>query len=91
MGKKNFSYKGYDLVRKDDEIYYGNMSGEYVSKIDVVSSREFKDIEVADKVKVQLLPTDTENFDLAKMKSATRDSLYEALEIAHTWLGKANE
>ncbi|MDR0222524.1 MAG: hypothetical protein LBI38_03170 [Oscillospiraceae bacterium] len=92
MGGKNFTYKGYTLVRKGNEVYYGNMSDEYVSKIDILSTKKVKNLEIAEKVKVQLLPTDTENLDLTKMKpAAVRGSLYEAVEVAHTWLGKANE
>ena len=86
-----YTYKGYHLVRQNRVIYYGNMSGDYVAKIDIQSTKTVKDLEVADKVRVQLLPTDTESpLDITKIKTTSRENLYEALEIAHTWLGKAN-
>jgi len=88
--QKFYTYKGYHLVRKKREIYYGNMSDEYVAKIDVQSTRAVKDLEVADKVRIQLLPTDTENLDITKIKTTNRDTLHEALEVARVWLGKAN-
>jgi len=86
-----YSYKGYHLVRKNSEIFYGNMSDDYVTKIDIQSTRKVKDVEIAGKVRVQLLPTDTENLDLTKIKTTSRDNLYEALDVACVWLGKANE
>ena len=85
-----YTYKGYHLVRNNREIYYGNMSEEYVAKIDIQSTKKVKDLEVADKVRIQLLPTDTENLDITKIKTTSRESLYEALEVARTWLEKAN-
>jgi hypothetical protein len=86
-----FTYKGYHLVRKNREIYYGNMSGEYVAKIDVQSTHEVKDLEIADKIRIQLLPTDTESLDITKIKTTSRENLYDALEVAHNWLLKAND
>ncbi|MCL2633817.1 MAG: hypothetical protein FWD34_04805 [Oscillospiraceae bacterium] len=93
MEKQKFqTYKGYPLVRKGTEIYYGNMYDDYVAKIDIKGAKKIKDLEVADDIRVQLLPTDVSKpLDLDKMKSANRNSLYEVLEIANTWLIKANE
>ena len=93
MEKQQFhTYKGYPLVRKDTELYYGNMFDEFVAKIDIKATRKVKDLEVASDIRVQLLPTDiTKPLDLTKMKTASRNSLCEILEIAHTWLGKAND
>ncbi|MCL1866253.1 MAG: hypothetical protein FWF82_02470 [Oscillospiraceae bacterium] len=88
--KKFYTYKGYHLVRKNREIYYGNMAGDYVAKIDVQSTKKVKDLDIADKVKIQLLPTDTENLDITKIKTTSRENLFDALEVAHMWLGKAN-
>jgi len=84
-----YTYKGHHLVRKNNEIFYGNMSGDYVTKIDIQSTHRVHDIDVADKVRIQLLPTDGP-LDLDKMKTTSRESLYDALEVAHTWLSKAN-
>jgi hypothetical protein len=86
-----YTYKGYHLVRKNKEIYYGNMAGDFVAKIDVQSTKIVDDLELADKLKVSLLPTDTEKpLDLTMMKTTTRDNLFEALDVAYTWLNKAN-
>ncbi|MCL2035834.1 MAG: hypothetical protein FWG83_00400 [Oscillospiraceae bacterium] len=88
--QKFYTYKGYHLVRKNKEIYYGNMNGDYVARIEIQSTKSVKGLEIADKLKIQLLPTDTENIDITKLKKTNRENLAEALEVAHTWLEKAN-
>ncbi|MCL2070778.1 MAG: hypothetical protein FWH07_00900 [Oscillospiraceae bacterium] len=89
--QKFYTYKGYHLVRKGNVIYYGNMSGDYVTKIDIQSTRKEKELEIANKLRIVLMPTDTEKpLDINKMKSAGKETLYEALQVAHTWLEKAN-
>jgi hypothetical protein len=84
-----YTYKGYPLVRKGKEIYYGNMSDDYVCMLNIMRTRKVKDLEVADKVKVFLMQTE-EGLDIAQAieKNSDRGSLYEALEMAHSWLEK---
>ncbi|MCL2076931.1 MAG: hypothetical protein FWH08_00805 [Oscillospiraceae bacterium] len=84
-----FTYKGYPLVRKGKQIYYGNMSSDYVCMITIMQTRMVKDLEVADKVKVVLMQT-AEDIDVSRMivKNSDRNSLYEALEVAYSWLDK---
>ena len=53
-----FTYKGLPLVRKDNTIYYGNMSDKYVAMLTVLSTHKVKDLEIADKTRVQLMSTD---------------------------------
>ena len=43
-----FTYKGLPLVRKDNTIYYGNMSDKYVAMLTVLSTHKVKDLEIAD-------------------------------------------
>ena len=38
-----FTYKGLPLVRKDNTIYYGNMSDKYVAMLTVLSTHKVKD------------------------------------------------
>lgn len=47
-----FTYKGLPLVRKDNTIYYGNMSDKYVAMLTVLSTHKVKDLEIADKTRV---------------------------------------
>ena len=82
-------YKGRPLVRSGNTIYYGSMKGAYVAKIDIRSKKTVKDMEVADKVSIQLLATDPTT-PPAKMiaKRAEREGLYAAIEVADVWLEK---
>ncbi len=88
MADAFFTYKGYPLVRKGRELYYGNMTDEYVCMISIMSTHKVKDLEVADKVKVILsLTADDPNVN-PFVKTNDRNGLYEALDVAYTWLIK---
>ena len=89
MAEEFINYKGFPLVRKGNEIYYGNMSDDYVATIFVTSTHKVKDIEVADKLKVMLMRT-AQNIDPKDMvvRTSDRESLFEALDVANVWLQK---
>ena len=86
-----FTYKGFPLVRKDNIIYFGNMSDKYVAMLTVLSTHKVKDLEVADKTRVQLMST-APNVPATEIiaKTSERGSLYEALDVASIWLAKNN-
>ncbi|MBE6881059.1 MAG: hypothetical protein E7490_09530 [Ruminococcaceae bacterium] len=86
-----FTYKGFPLVRKDNVIYYGNMSDKFVAMLTILSTHKVKDLEVADKTRVQLMHTDpTVPVTELITKTSERGSLYEALDVASIWLEKNN-
>ncbi|NLJ16948.1 MAG: hypothetical protein GX346_07440 [Clostridiales bacterium] len=87
---KFFTFKGLPLVRKGKQLYYGKMSDEYVSLLTILSSKKIGDIDVADKVRVQLILTSPKE-DATDMvaKSSEQDGLYQALDLAHVWLSRA--
>ena len=87
-----FTYKGYPLVRKDDCIYYGNMSDEYVVMLEVKEKQKVKDMDVASKVKIYQMSTDfTLPPTIGITQTAERESLYEALDLANAWLQRAKK
>ena len=49
------TYKGKPIVRKGNTIYYGNMSDPFVIMLSITSTKTFNDMEVADRVLIQLL------------------------------------
>ena len=55
---KFLSYKGKPLVRCGNTIYYGYANEPYVILIQIKSSKKVKELDVADKVTVQLVKTD---------------------------------
>lgn len=84
------SYKGRPLRRKDNLIYYGSMAEKYIIMIQVISTQKVDDLEVANKVSVQLQLTDPDLKSRARVvKKTEKDSLYAAIDVAGVWLERA--
>lgn len=85
-----FTYKNKPLVRCGDVIYYGSMAEKYVIKMEIKSKKPVLDLEVADKVLVQLMSTDP-NIRTKKqiIKTSEKPGLYLAIDIADAWLERA--
>lgn len=83
-------YKNHPLVRCGDVIYYGSMKDKYVVKLEIKSKKQVQDMEVADKVSIQLMYTDP-NIRSRKqiVKSSEKNGLYLAMDIADAWLERA--
>lgn len=82
-----FTYRGLPLVRKGNQLYFGNMYDKFVVQMEIQSTKKVGEIEVADKVMIRKMSTDmTINPIEAIVKTAKKDSLYEALDIACAWL-----
>ena len=84
------TYKGKPLVRCGDVIYYGSMKDKYVVKLEIKSKKKVKDMDVADRVTVQLMYTDP-NIRTRKqiVKTSETEGLYLAMDIADAWLTRA--
>ena len=91
MAEKEFStYKGKPLVRCGDELYYGSMDQRFVIRMQVKSKKTVNDVEIADKVAIQLLCTDPDLSPRKQLvKSSEKSGLYVALDIADVWLERA--
>ena len=86
------TYKGKPLVRKDNELYYGRMTDPNVLRMQSLSTKPVRGMEVADKVHLQLLSTDESKPREARVaRQTTKNGLYNALDIGSIWLQKANE
>lgn len=84
------TYKGKPLVRCGNIIYYGSMKDKYVVKLEIKSKKKVKDLEVADKVTVQLMYTDADILSRKQIvKASEKSSLYLAMDIADAWLTRA--
>ncbi len=85
--EKILMYKNKPLVRSGDTIYYGDMADKYVVCMQIESTKKVGDLDVADKVNVQLLSTDQELSKRKRLvKSAKKDGLFAAVDIAEAWL-----
>ena len=87
---KFLSYKGKPLVRCGNTIYYGNMTDPYVVLLQILSSKKVNDLDVADKVTVQLLSTDPDARPKDRIiKKSEKKGLYQAMDIGSIWLDLA--
>ena len=84
---KFLTYKGKPLVRKGNEIYYGDMSEKYIVYFKILSESKKDGYEIADKVNVALLKSNTDlDMKVRTIKESTKSSLFEALDIGFVWL-----
>lgn len=84
------TYKGRPLVRSGKQIYYGNMYEPYVVMMQVMDEEAQGDITRSKKVLVKLFNTNPSlNPMEAFEKTAEKNGLYQALDIASVWLDAA--
>lgn len=83
------TYKGKPLVRCGDILYYGSMKDKYIIKMQVRSKKKVKDLDVADRVIVQLMYTSPCANRKQIVKTSEKNSLYLAIDIADAWLTRA--
>lgn len=96
MAKKKESkfleYRGKPLVRCGNTIYYGNMNDPYVIMLQITSTKTFNDMEIADRVLIQLLNTDPDCRPRDRIvKKSEKKGLYNAMDIGTIWLERALE
>lgn len=86
---KFFIYKNRPLIRKDNVIYYGYMTEEFVAMLTVEEFHDVKDVKVSDRILLQLLSTkaDVAPKDVV-VKYTVKSTLYEALDIARIWIDR---
>lgn len=92
MENQFMTYKGYPLVRTDNEIFFGYMCDPYVIRMVIEKQQEENGVAVSRKVRLYQMSTDEKlNPIEAIVKSSERESLYDALDVAVTWLERANK
>ena len=83
-------YKGHPLQRKDNIIYYGSFADKYIIMMQILSTEKVKDLDVANKVSVQLQLTDSEIKTRDRIvKKVEKNGLYSAMDVAVVWLERA--
>lgn len=87
---QTLTYKGHPLRRKDNLIYYGSMADKYIIMIQVMGSSKEGELELANKVHLQLQLTDPDlkSRDRVVKKSDLPD-LFSAIDMGATWLMRA--
>lgn len=94
MSTKNKSdfltYKDKPLVRNGNTMYYGNMSDPFVVIFQINTTKTFKDMEIANKVTIQLVNTDPNIRPRDRIiKKSEKNGLYAAMDIGSIWLERA--
>ena len=86
---KNLTYKRKLLLRKENEIYYGNPDDKYVVRFRIMDNNSLGDLTLAKRVVVELR-TNSEK-DSVLIKQAEREGLYKAFDLGFFWLDDALE
>ena len=87
---KFLEYRGKPLVRNGNTIYYGNMSDPFVIILQIMGTKTVQDMEVADRVLIQLVSTDPDCRPRDRIiKKSEKKGLYNAMDIATIWLERA--
>ena len=83
--QKILTYKGKPLMRKGNEIYYGNVDDKYRIYIEIDENTDIMGLDIATHVNVQLQTNEAPG--KAKLiRKAERDGLYAALDLGEYWL-----
>lgn len=87
---KLLKYKGKPIVRKKNEIYYGNLSDKYIVVLKILSTKKVGEADIAEKVSIELQLTD-DSLTAAKkvVKKGEKIGLYTAMDFASVWLDRA--
>lgn len=91
MSEKNevLTYKGKPLIRKDNMVYYGSMSDEFIVQMQILETTDLSDLKLATKVSVQLQRTDPNARSKDRIiKKSEYDGFYAALEVGCIWLSR---
>ena len=85
--EKYLMYKGKPLVRSGNTLYYGDMSDPYVILMQISSTHPGYDMDMAEKISIQLLATDTNLRPKERIvRKSEKVGLYNALDIGSIWL-----
>jgi hypothetical protein len=77
-------------MRKDNLIYYGSMADKYIIMLQILETKKVGDLNVANRVSVQLQLTDPEIKSKDRIiKRSEKDGLWNAIDIASVWLERA--
>lgn len=83
-------YAGKPLLRKGDEIYYGDITEKFIAHLKFLSTATVGEVVVPTKVLIEILFTDPEIKGKGKVfRDGVRNSFAEALDLAIDWLNIA--
>ena len=88
--EKTLTYKGRPLRRKENLVYYGDMSDKYIVMLQIMETEPLQDLALAKRVSVQLQLTDPDiRVRDRVVKKAEKEGFYIALDLGAVWLERA--
>jgi len=88
--EKTLTYKGRPLRRKENLVYYGDMSDKYIVMLQIMESEPLQDLALSKRVSVQLQLTDPDiRVRDRVVKKAEKEGFYIALDLGAVWLERA--
>ncbi|MBQ6019385.1 MAG: hypothetical protein IJL26_04310 [Clostridia bacterium] len=83
-------YKEKPLVRSGKTIYYGFSYEPYVVMINIMTTKKVGEMDVADRVSVQLISTDPDVRPAERIiKKSEKKGLFAAMDVGAVWLERA--
>jgi len=87
---KFHEYKGRPLRRRDNLIYYGNMTDKFIIMLQITETKALEDLNLATRIIVQLQYTDPDLKSRDRViKKTEKTSFFEAIDVAAVWLERA--
>jgi len=88
--EKTLTYKGRPLRRKDNLVYYGDMSDKYIVMLQIMETEPLQDLTLSKRVSVQLQLTDPDiRVRDRVVKKAEKEGFFIALDLGAVWLERA--
>ena len=87
--KKVLTYNGKPILRCGNRIYYGNLEDKLILVLDILETKKSGDMDVCEKVLVQVMDNTGELGKGQVFRKATKDNLYKALDMGEWWLKDA--
>lgn len=83
--KKYLEYKGKPLIRRGNTVFYGSPAEQFMIELLIQDSAPGNGIEISQNVVIQLINNTRSGKDHV-VKTAQREGLFAAMDIAEFWL-----
>ena len=84
------TYKGRPLLRKDNVLYYGNMSDKYIIMLQILEEESVNGLASPTRVAISLQQTDPNVRARERIvRKSEEKGLYDALDLGAVWLERA--
>ncbi|MBE6953842.1 MAG: hypothetical protein E7452_09850 [Ruminococcaceae bacterium] len=84
------TYKGKPLLRKDNVLYYGNMSDKYIIMLQILEENTVNGTSLPSRVAISLQQTDPNVRAKERIvRKSEKKGLYDALDLGAVWLERA--